>query len=260
MHDGDEMNKTIGQRLKKPKHLSEEVADILKSELDKGVLKPGEKLPTEMELAKNFGVSRTVIREALSRLRYDGLLDTRQGSGAVVAEPKNRKSFRLETSERLSKKNFQHLMEMRIIVESQTAFLAAQRRTKAGLSRMEKNLEAMNEANQQGKNGTKPEDGTKPDLKFHLEIAKSTKNTYLADFLEYLNEKLGVVIQASREKARGTGDTPQKVQNEHQAIFDAIQQKKPELARKAMIAHISNTAYGMDLQFTDLALSDTPSN
>ena len=122
---------------------------------------------------------------------------------------------------------------------------------------MEKHLEEMYKVIRQEKNGIKPEDGTKPDLNFHLEIAKSTKNPYLADFLEYLNEKLVAGDSNLREKASVDADMPHVVQEEHQAIYDAIQQKDAELARQTMITHITNTIHGMNLKTSDLSFSDS---
>ena len=102
----------IGSRLRKPRHLPEEVASILRDEIEKGTFKTGERLPAEMTLAKEFDVSRTVIREALARLKYDGLLDTRQGRGASVTNITMRNAFRLEAIGEISKGKFEHFMEL----------------------------------------------------------------------------------------------------------------------------------------------------
>jgi len=246
------MNKSIGEKLVKPRRLSDEVAEILRAEIEKGTLKPGRKLPSEMELAQNFDVSRTVIREALSRLKYDGLLDSRQGSGAIIAEREMRQSFRLSSTGDFTKKDFQHLMEMRVIVESQTAFLAAQRRVKADLNRLRSDLEDMNRALQD----TQEKDGTDPDLQFHLEIARATQNPYLAEFLQYINAKLKKIIQVSRKKAGSLPGASEKVQAEHQSIYDAIAAKQAWSARNSMVLHISNTAKGMGLKIGNLILAD----
>ena len=237
------MKKQIGEKLKKPKRLSDNVADIIRAEIEKGSFKPGEKLPTESELSKNFDVSRTVIREALSRLHYDGLIDTRQGRGAHVTEAEERKSFRLELSEQFTKKDYQYLIELRVIVELATSFLAAQRRTKANLRCLKKHLDSMEEAIKMGK------DGTDPDLEFHLEIAKCTKNPYLTEFLQYVNAKLRTSIHVLRNRSMRMPGVTESVQKDHEVIYSAIADKNADLARSTMEKQLydSAVALGIDI-------------
>lgn len=230
------MKKEIGEKLKKPKRLSDDVADILRAEIEKGSFKPGERLPTESELSKNFDVSRTVIREALSRLHYDGLIATRQGRGAHVTKMEDRKSFRLESPQQFTKKDYQHLIELRIIVEMATSFLAAQRRTKANLKCLKKHLDSMEEAVRMGK------DGTDPDLEFHLEIARCTKNPYLAEFLQYINARLRSSIQVLRNRSRSRPGATERVQKDHELLYEAIEGKNADLARSAMEKQLYDNA------------------
>ena len=157
----------IGSRLRKPRHLPEEVASILRDEIEKGTFKTGERLPAEMTLAKEFDVSRTVIREALARLKYDGLLDTRQGRGASVTNITMRNAFRLEAIGEISKGKFEHFMELRVIVESDTASLAALRCEDSHVQRLKACLELMDDA------VLNTRDGSDADLEFHKEIAKA---------------------------------------------------------------------------------------
>lgn len=236
----------IGSRLRKPRRLPEEVAAILRDEIDKGTFKPGERLPSEMTLAKEFDVSRTVIREALARLKYDGLLDTRQGRGASVTNISMRNAFRLEAIGDISKKKFEHLMELRVIVESDTASLAALRRKNSNIRQLKTCLDLMDDAVSNKK------DGSVPDLDFHKEIARASSNPYLIEFIQFLNGRLKEIIKISREKANVIQGMSETVQKEHVAIFDAIVDQDFAGARKAMVRHITNTSRGLDLNITDL--------
>lgn len=236
----------IGSRLKKPRRLPEEVAAILHDEIQKGTFKSGEKLPSEMMLAKEFDVSRTVIREALARLKYDGLLDTRQGRGASVTNISIRNSFRLESIGDITKRKFGHLMELRVIVESDTASLAAMRRTDSNIRRLKTCLELMDEAVSSGT------DGSNPDHEFHKEIAQSSGNPYLIEFIQFLNGRLKEIIKISREQANIIQGMSETVQNEHIAIFNAIVAGDFTKARNAMVRHITNTSKGLGLTTTDL--------
>lgn len=236
----------IGSRLKKPRRLPEEVATILRDEIDKGTFKPGERLPPEMTLAKEFDVSRTVIREALARLKYDGLLDTRQGRGASVTNINMRNTFRLEAIGDISKRKFGHLMELRVIVESDTASLAALRRKDSNIRRLKSCLDFMDDA------VSNKEDGSEPDLEFHKEIARASGNPYLIEFIQFLNGRLKEVIKISRAQANVIHGMSEAVQKEHVAIFNAIVDNDFAGARKAMVRHITNTSRGLGLDVTDL--------
>lgn len=236
----------IASRLKKPRHLPDDIAAILRDEIQKETLKPGEKLPTESMLAKEFGVSRTVIREALARLKYDGLLDTRQGKGASVTNIHMRHSFRLEPIGDITKEEFGHLMELRAIVESDTAYLAALKRSESNIRRLKSCLDLMNEAVLSGT------DGTGPDLEFHKEIAKASGNPYLFEFIQFLNGRLKEIIKIAREQAI-IERLSEVVHKEHVAIFNAIVDGDFFKARNNMVRHITNTCKGLGLKITNFS-------
>lgn len=240
------ISEKIGSRLRKPRRLPEEVAAILRDEIQKGTFEAGERLPSEMTLAKEFDVSRTVIREAMARLQYDGLLDSRQGKGASVTSAHMRNSFRLEAIGDITKGKFGHLMELRVIVESDTASLAALRRTEANIRRLKTCLDLMDEA---VSNGT---DGSNPDHEFHKEIANASGNPYLIELNLFLNGRLKEIIKISRKKANIIQGMSETVQKEHAAIFNAIVAGDFSEARNAMVRHITNTSRGLGLHITDL--------
>src|SRR5437763_11683009 len=126
--------------------LSRGLFDQLAEEIKSGRLGPGERLPTEQELTRAAGVSRTVVREAVAALRAEGLVITRQGVGAFVSAEPQRAPFRLEPERLESLEDILNFMELRLGVEIESAGLAAERATKAGVRAIGAALEAIDEA------------------------------------------------------------------------------------------------------------------
>ena len=114
-------------KLEQPQRLPDQVAEILEQEIQKGNWRPGEKLPSEAALSQKFGVSRAVVREALSRLKYEGLLDSQQGKGIIVVGTSGRRSFRLQNLQKLDSNDLSQLFELRVILDSAAAAMAARR-------------------------------------------------------------------------------------------------------------------------------------
>lgn len=235
------------QKFKRAPKLSEQVADFLVSEIKKGSLRPGENLPSEAVLAEQFSVSRTVIREAFARLKYDGLLDSKQGSGAKVAERFKMRAFRLDGVEQANSVELRHLYELRIILEGNAAALAAERRRKKDLEKLEHYLRDMAHAVRDGTNGIAP------DVEFHQTLASASCNPYLRDLMCFLNDKLVHLIRRAREHSSLHPGLPLVVQQEHVAIFKAISEKDPAKARDAALAHLKKAA--KRLGFTVLGAS-----
>src|SRR5882672_6066924 len=111
-----------------PKNLTVKLVDLLAAEITSGKLAPGARLPTEQEMMASFGVSRTVIREAVSALRSEGLVLTRQGVGAFVASDVKGRPFRIDPDGLKSLQEILRVMELRMGVEIFAAGLAAERR------------------------------------------------------------------------------------------------------------------------------------
>ena len=224
----------IGSKLETQIRLSDQVAARLVSKIKEGTFRPGDKLPSEAVLAEQFGVSRTVIREALARLKYDGLLDSRQGVGAIVVQAGKKRAFRLDDLDRLTTENIEHLFELRAMLEGDAAFLAAERASIDHVKRLDKCLQEMAEAVRNGSNGTTS------DFNFHSIIAEGSLNSYLSELMLLLNDKLVDLIRKSREHSEQYPNLPQKVQKEHEAIYSAIAGKNPVEARRAALTHIIN--------------------
>ena len=221
--------------LKRAPNLSQQVAEFLASEIESGSIKPGESLPSEAELAKRFEVSRTVIREALARLKYEGLLESRQGSKSIVAEPGNQLAFRLDRLEGANITKIGYLYEFRTILESAAAALAAKHRTQENLDNLRMYLKMMDQAVNDHL------DGTEENVNFHMEIVEASGNPFLKDFMHFFRGKIWDLVQSDRDHSNYQG-LPPEVQQEHMIIFEAISEGDSEKAREAILAHLINAA------------------
>jgi len=218
--------------LRAPK-LSDQVADFLISEIKRGGFKLGELLPSEAELSEQFNVSRTVIREALGRLKYDGLLESNQGSKSKVAAESAKRAFRMKKLDANNLLEIGYLYEFRAILESEAAALAAKRRAEDDLNNLKSLIEVMNQACKDAL------DATNENVEFHKAVTKASKNPFLSDFMNFLGNKILDLVQADRDLSQHKG-LPLEVQNEHISIFKAIKHQKPEKAREAVLMHLKN--------------------
>lgn len=229
-------------KLKPPARLSEQVVDLLMEEIKNGTYRPGDRLPSESHLAAAFGVSRTVIREALARLKYDGYLETRQGLGATVAESRDRLVFRIDHLEDVTDARLGALFELRAMLESEAASLAAKRRSQEQLEAMGSRLKQMEESIRRH-----DADGAEADHEFHRLIAASCHNAYLLELMEFLNSKVEAVIRTARAHSSRYPGWPVSVQQEHVSIFEAISAGDAKAARKAMLEHITKASQRLGL-------------
>jgi len=222
-------------KLKRVPRLSEQVAKFLASEIEKGSLQPGEMLPSEAELSSRFEVSRTVIREALARLKYDGLLESRQGSKCKVIGSSTKRAFRFDQLKHTDSTEIGHLYEFRVILESEAAALAAKRRNKEDLARLSRCLEASNQAMRKGLNGTTE------NVNFHQIIVETSGNPFLNDFMRFLKGKIWDLVQEDRNLSKQEGLSLDR-QQEHVTIFEAISTGNSDKARESVQAHLKNAA------------------
>ena len=218
--------------LKRPKTLTGEVLEALAAQIREGVYLPGGKLPTEPEVMKEFGVSRTVVREAMSRLQALGLVETRHGVGAfVLAQTRIGELSTVETI-----RDVIAMLELRISLETEAAGLAALRRTDTHLEAMRCALDNFEE---DAKKGGASVDA---DFEFHLQIALATGNKYFEEFYRYLG-KLTIPrtrLDTSRY-APEPGSYLTRTNREHEAIFEAIARQEPQAASAGMRMHLSNS-------------------
>lgn len=221
--------------------LTDELAKILREEIVSGKRAPGERLSTEQQLSRIYGVSRAVVREAISKLKYDGLVDTRQGLGAFVSKSGRSTAFRIEGDE-LDQKDLRLIFELRTTVEVEAAGLAAKRRTAKQLKSLEKALKEIEQAIENG------QVGADADAAFHMAIADAAANHYFKQFMEFLESRIRTSISVARLNSARYEGWGALVQDEHKAVWDAIEAGDDEAARAAMRAHIVNAATRLGLQ------------
>ncbi len=220
----------------KPKKIYEEVAETIHNMIRLGQLQPGDKLDSVQQLAANFQVGRSAIREALTALRAMGLIEIRQGEGTYVkAFESEQISFPLSTAILMNPEDTAHLLEVRKILEAGTVFSAAKKRTDIQLQAMEAALEEMRMANGD------EELGEKADLEFHLAIAESSQNPLLISLMNHVSGLMGETMKETRRLwLYSKQTTTDRLHDEHYAIYEAIKAQDPEAARHLMLAHIEN--------------------
>ncbi len=217
--------------------LSQRVSKHLSNEIRSGRYKPGDRLPPESQLASQMGVSRTILREALASLKQDGLLETRQGRGLVVCAPGERSAFRFsDVVDTMSASEVNYLYEMRAILESDAAALAAKRLTPEDKSQIRRHYEEMVEAVDAKESGDLAHEA------FNEAIAKASKNIFLEEFLSFLHARLRKISKELRLSTMMDPDRAARVIHEHKDIADAILSGNPEAARTATLQHLRNAA------------------
>lgn len=218
-----------------PRNLTGELTARLTEEIVSGKLAPSSRLPTEQEMIATFGVSRTVVREAIAALRAEGLVVSRQGAGIFVTADLTRRPFRLDSDGLKTLQGVIDLMELRMSVEIEAAALAAERRTPENVTDIEQSLEAFERAVAEG------DDAVDADYLFHLAVSKATQNDYFRSFIEYLGRHIiprrSVHIGAQSEDDRQAYLA--KVLAEHRSLLAAIEEGDATAARAAMRKHLS---------------------
>lgn len=211
--------------------LSEAVAEQIGNLIASGNLKPGDRLPTETELLKQFGVGRSTVREALKSLAMAGLIETRRRGGTFVTE--NYTGFlndRLNWATVFSDREFQDIMEVRIALESQAAALAAKRITPAG------KLELANIVDSLETSLDDPERAASYDLKFHVAVAKASENPILVNLIHSIRNLIQEYIRVGYTNQPDLTDY-----SEHRQIYHAIDAGDPERASRVMTWHLTLT-------------------
>ena len=217
--------------------LSDRVAQALRDEILGGRYVVGESLPSESVMAGIFGVSRTVMREAVSRLKADGLVSTRQGLGVFVTATRQALAFKIDHDPKAAVGAILPIVELRQGFEVEAAGLAAKRRTDEDLAAMRAALDEMAEA--MGEGNTRI--GVEADVRFHSSICAATHNVYYPKLFETFRDFLLENITVSRERSSRRSGRGDAAQAEHEALYLAIEQGDPEMARVCARRHIENT-------------------
>lgn len=213
--------------------LSDQVYGRLFEFIVDGHFQVNSRLPTETELTARFGVSRPVVREALARLRDDGLVASRQGSGTYVVRRPDHATLGFAPLGSVA--DMQRCYEFREALESRAAGLAARRRTDEDLAAIKRALDHLSEVIETGVVGADA------DLAFHVAVLRAAKNRFFLTTLESLGQQISFGIQLARRLSlMRPRDRIHLVQAEHAAIYDAIRRGDGVAAEAAMLVHIRN--------------------
>lgn len=216
----------------KPKKVSDEIFEQIKNHILSGKLKPGEKLPPERELAINLGVSRPSLREALQKLEAKGFLEQVQGDGTYVKSV-TADSFDSFIEEFAKKENaIFDLVEIRRILETWAAYVAAERATESEIKQLQEYLNEMKEAKDYG------EIGYISDANFHSTISYATHNVLLIHIMNNIYEWIERVSFEVRKNMYRDEKSHEELLAQHTAIFNAIKDRKPLSAYNAMNMHM----------------------
>ena len=223
------------------KKIYEEVADALITMIQNEELSPGDRLESVEQLAQNFDVSRSAVREALSGMRAMGLIEMRQGEGTFVSKF-NASNFTLPVTVGmlLGKEDIKELYEVRKILEAGAARSAALYHQEEDLRPIENAIEDMKKANQHG------EIGEEADMRFHTAIVNATHNQILIHLMRSVSEVMINVLRETREVLIYSEKKAVSLMNEHQLIYEAIKERQPEQAQQYMLDHLRNVEESLE--------------
>jgi GntR family transcriptional repressor for pyruvate dehydrogenase complex len=209
------MNPKSAEQIFSHQSLSDRITVSLREAITSGRYASGQQLPAGKDLAQSFGVSITVVREALSRLKADGLIASRQGKGVFVAADGSNRPFRLIKSGGTPRALLE-VFELRMGIEVQAASLAAQRRTAEDLSEMAKYLKDLKPSRKSF------DEALSADVAFHRAIAVATRNPLIVSFVEFLQPHLREAIALARATSAKKKETEIAAYREHCDIYEAI--------------------------------------
>lgn len=217
--------------------LSSQVVRMITERIKLGEYPRGSKLPTEKALIDELGVSRTVVREAIANLRASGHVSIHHGIGVFVREDAGVAPFRLTDENLMRVESVLKGLELRIGIESESAALAAERRTAADVAAMHAAFESMERSIRQ------LDRSTQSDFEFHCAVAAASQNEHFIGIFNYLGETLmpRMRMQAHQVNDETFAGHLQRVDDEHRAIFLAIEGRDVEGARAAMRKHLSDS-------------------
>jgi GntR family transcriptional regulator, transcriptional repressor for pyruvate dehydrogenase complex len=227
------------------RNLTATLVDELRARIVDGSFAPGEKLPSENTLIAEHGVSRTVVREAITRLQAEGLVHTRRGAGSFALIPPAAAEGGA-TAARAAKTldERRHLLAFRAAIESEAAALAAGRRTGGQLALLDAALAAFDAA------GDNPASAMSCDFDFHRSVAEASGNPYIIDAITGFGPAM-IAMPPHRLDAAAGGRLPAesrlaRVAAEHRSIRDAIEAGDGLAAAAAMRTHLANSRRRLD--------------
>lgn len=231
------------------RRLYQEIIQQVKAQVISGELAPGDRIPSEREIADQLGVSRAAVREALIAMEVMGLVESRPGDGTFVRTPRLEKQLQpLDSLVVLEREKLTELYEMRRVMEAACASRAAMRATTDELANIRRWLDQMETDLRKGQLGEEA------DFRFHLAIAESTHNSLMLHFMHTISDGLRQVMIASRQRLYQMDGMPEVLLEEHRRIYEAIAERDPDRASAEMRLHLDSvSARVLDIE------SDEPS-
>lgn len=233
-------NPELFPKIDRPRRLPDEIAKNISSAIEAGQLKPGDRLPTEQALSDQFGVARTVVREAISLLKYDGVISARQGVGAFVSQTGQRSAFRISPACFEKRKQLVQLLQLRTGVQADASALAATARTSEQLAGINVFLQEMISAVSHGDDAI--ERRVDAEFAFYRAITEASANDYYVEFIGMIEAKILENLRSVAIKNAKVTEWGEAVLAEHQAVFDAIRTGDAEMARRTTRDHFERAA------------------
>lgn len=218
----------------KTKKLYEQIAAIIEQKITNGEISPGDKLDSVEQLAKNFEVGRSAIREALTALQARGIIEIRQGEGTYIRKVTAQDiSLNIPTYASFSQQDLQQIFEVRKILELGLIGNAAKRRTARHLEQLKEALIKMNDAL------IDPEKSSNADMRFHAIIAEAADNPLLVSMLQSVSKPIAQQIQHTRSILSTTDHAAlYNLHEEHTVIYSALVNADDVQAKQAMAKHL----------------------
>jgi GntR family transcriptional regulator, transcriptional repressor for pyruvate dehydrogenase complex len=228
------MTNQLNKKDKGGNSLVAQLSDALRKGIQSGSYSPGDKLPSTAQLTQEYGVSRTVVREAIAALRSDGLVDPRHGAGVFVLKAESLAPLQFQDVHHARVSSTLELLELRTAVEVEAAGLAATRRSPA----QEENI--LNKHNEMQKAIAKEEPTSLADFALHLAIAEATNNPRFREFLEMIGSN-SIPRTAIEIDSQVAPSYLQLIADEHARIVSAISDGDSNAAREAMRHHLQGS-------------------
>lgn len=217
-------------------NLAQLVVEKLSERLKNGTYPPGGRMPSSAELCEEFGVSRTVMREALASLKSAGRVVARQGSGVFVTERDSR-PIHFEAGRIDDIRSALEILELRLGVEMQSVALAAARRTPEALADIARAYDILN-----GLETDDIEAEAEADFAFHMAIARATRNPHFPRLLEALmGEISSELLMKFKQSGPSRASFVAKIKKDHAMILSAITQGDETAAQTALSTHLSDS-------------------
>lgn len=223
----------IFRRTEQKRSLADVAYDKILNDIIEGRFAVNSKLPSEPNLSLEMGLSRPILRVALTRLKQDGVLAAKKGSGNYIIRQPHRTVLSLADLSQIS--DIQDCFRFRVGIEGEGAYHAASQGTVESLQLIDKALAVLSSVVRDR------QVGAEADFEFHLRIAQASRNPYFISSLQAIRSHAIFAIEVSRQLSlQRSVERMLQVQAEHEAIRDAIFSGEPEIARDAMRTHIEN--------------------